>query len=198
MNLVRLSLAAVVASALAVGCANDPNKKVESAEADLASERERANAEQAELSRKQMEERADNSNAGWEERAEMDRRHESDQAETTADSQQNISGARNDVVAARSDMAQDRRDFDSTVQERLSKADAKAKELKTKSVKLDGKKSVEFNANLKHFSQARNEAEAKARSLKESDGASWSSVKSDVEKRLDLMESTLDKMGKDL
>jgi hypothetical protein len=196
MKFDRLSLVAAAVLVFAVGCASDPNKKVESSEADLTGAQQKAREDQAELDRKQAAERAKNQNAGPEKLAEQDRAHTSDQAETTADSKTNISGAHKDVNDAQANMDRERRDFDAKVVERFQKAEARAKELKTKSGKLDAKKSTKFVSYEKVYTTARSDAQTKAKALKSwsDERGDWAATKKEVEDTLDRMEGALDKM----
>ena len=190
MKLERLSLVAVFALA---ACASDPNKRVEASETNLTSEQQKAREDQAELDRKQAEERTRNSNGGFDKHNEMKKTHEQEQAELAAEKKQDLSAAHRDVDDAHANLDQARRDFDAKVQERLDKAEAKAKELKTKSTKLDAKKKGEFESNYKLYTQARTDVTGKLKSIKAAKDDQFSSMKSDIEKRLDTMESALDK-----
>lgn len=199
MKLVRLSLLSTFSvGLLAFGCASDPNKKIDGAETTLTNEQQKARSDQAELDRKQAEERAESQGKSPDKQAELQRKHESDQASTRSDGKQGVSGATQDLSEAHANMAKERRDFEAKVKERLDKADAKAKELKTKSGKLNAKKTSTFNSNSKLFNQERQDVEAKSKTLGTVSDDMWASVKTDVEKKLEAMESTLDKMGSDL
>ena len=197
MKFRTLSLASVsgLLVVLAVGCASDPNKKVESAETKLTSEEQKAKGDQAELDRKQAEQRMA---SGEPKQAELERKQENQQAETKATGTTNISDAKKDLSDARANMAQDRRDFDAKVKERMEKADAKEKELQVTSKKLDPKKTTAFNSNHTRFVKVRADVGTRARALKATSDDAWSTTKSDLEKQLDAMESALDQMGKSL
>jgi hypothetical protein len=183
---------------LAVGCASDPNKQVQSAETNLTSEAQKAQTDQLSLDQKQADERAKKGEQGPPKQAELDRKQEIQQAETKASGATNVSDAKKDLVDAHANMAQERRDFDAKVQERLDKADAKEKELNVKSKKLDPKKTTAFNSNRNRFFQVRTDVATKARALKGTNNDGWSTGKSDLEKDLDAMESALDQMSKGL
>jgi hypothetical protein len=190
----RLSLVAAGVLVLAVGCASDPNKKVESSEADLTAAQQKARDDQAELDRKQAAERAKNQNMDSDKLAEQQRTHASDQAGQTSDSKQDISGGVNKANDAQANMDRERRDFDSKVEERMKKADARAIELKTKSAKLGKDKATKFNAYQKVYTQAKTDADMKVKSLKSASDDNWSGTKKEVEDTLDRMEKALDKM----
>lgn len=200
MKLHRVFLAtnAVSILGLLVGCASDPNKKVETAETNLTSEHQEARQDQAALERRQASERAEKQNAGWEQKVELRSEHQAEQAEQTSESSQGIHGAERGVVEARANLVEERRDVDAKVRERLAKADARAEELARKSAKLDAKRAADFRTNEKQFRAARGEVDARANTLRTTPDGSFASVRSDVEKRLDVMESALNEMAKDL
>lgn len=200
MKFRTLSLAPVsgLLIVIAVGCASDPNKKVESAETKLTSEEQKAKGDQAELDRKQAEQRMASGEQGAPKQAELDRKQDNQQAETKATGTTNISDAKKDLSDARASMAQDRRDFDAKVKERMEKADAKEKELQVTSKKLDPKKNTAFNSNHTRFVKVRGDVGTRARALKATSDDAWSTTKNDLEKQLDAMESALDQMGKGL
>jgi len=198
MKLQSLSLASGLLVVLAVGCASDPNKQVQSAEANLTSEQRQAQVDQSQLEQNQADERAKKGEQGPPNQAELDRRQETKQAEIKAGATTNISDAKKDVVDAHAGMAQERRNFDAKVQERLDKADAKEKELNVKSKKLDPKKTTAYGSNHTRFAQVRSDVATRARELKATNDNGWSTGKGDLEKQLDAMESALDQMSKGL
>lgn len=179
MNLNRIVIACTLTVVGIAGCASDPSKKVNAAEAELTSEQQKARSEEQDKN------------------AEATRKHETDHAEAAADKSLATSDAKKDVSNARADLAQDRRDFDAKTKERLAKIDAKVKELKTKSTKLTAKKATDFKAHYTNFTTQRVEANAKVSSLSTSANGDWSAAKTDVEKKLDNLETTLDSMEKD-
>lgn len=190
MKLERLSVVAVLALA---ACASDPNKRVEASETNLTSEQQKAREDQAALDRKQADERARTTNGGFDKQNETKKDHEQEQAALASEQKQGISTATKDLDDSKANLEKERRDFDAKVQERLDKADAKAKEIKTKSTKLDAKKKGEFETNYKLYTQARTDVSGKFKTLKAAKDDQFSSIKSDIEKRLDTMESALDK-----
>jgi hypothetical protein len=198
MNLHTFAPVSGLLLVLAVGCASDPNKQVQSAETNLTSEQQKAQTDQLSLDQKQADERAKNGEQGPPKQAELDRKQETKQAETKAGAATNVSDAKKDLVEARANMAQERRDYDAKVQERLDKADAKEKELNVKSKKLDPKKTTAYSSNHTRFAQVRSDVATKARALKATNDDGWSTGKSDLEKDLDAMESALDQMSKGL
>lgn len=180
MNFNRIALACTISVIGIAGCASDPGKKANTAEAELTSEEQRAKT------------------AERDKNAEATSNHEAKHAEASADKNIATSEAKKDVSDARADLAQDRRDFETKAKERLAKIDAKAKELKTKSSKLTGKKATDFKAHYASFTTQRGEATNKVTGLASSTNESWSPTKTDLEKKLDNLDASLDAMEKDL
>jgi hypothetical protein len=178
MNLDRILIACTLTIVGIAGCAADPGKKVNSAEADLTSEQQKAKTEEHDRN------------------AEASRKHETDHAEGNAEKNLATSEAKKDVAVAKADLAQDRRDFDTKTKERLAKLDAKVKELKTKSPKLAGKKAADYKAHQTTFTTQRADVNAKVTGLETSTNDGWATAKKDVEKTLDSLETTLDNMEK--
>lgn len=162
------------------GCASDPGKKVNTAEGELTSDQQKANS------------------AEQDKNAESTRKQETAQAESAGDKNAATTDAKKDVAVAKADLAQDRRDFDSKTKERLAKIDAKAKELKTKSAKLTGTKAADYKGHQTSFTTERTEVGAKVAGLASSSNDGWSTAKSDVEKKIDNLDSALSSMEKDL
>lgn len=179
MNFKRIRAVVAVTIVGVAGCASDPAKKVNAAEADLHSDQQKAHAD----------ERDKNATAT--------NKQETAHAESAADKNAATTDSKKDVAVARADMAQERRDFDAKVKERLAKADSKAKELSTKSSKLGGKKAADFKAHQATFNSQRSETTAKVSSLETTSNDGWSAAKSDVEKRLDTLENAVSTMEKD-
>jgi hypothetical protein len=180
MNLNRIAGLCIVTVVGIAGCASDPGKKVNTAENDLTSEQQKAHADEQDKN------------------AEATRKQETKHAESASDKNTATSDAKRDVSVAHADLAQDRRDFDAKTKERLAKIDAKAKELSTKSAKLTAKKASDYKGNQTTFTTLRSEANTSITSLESSSNDGWSAAKKDVEKKLDNLESALDRMGKDL
>jgi hypothetical protein len=192
-----LSGAFLVLAGLAA-CEKNPNAEVKSAQAELTSEQQKAQQDDAQLRQKQANERAENQNASSEEQAELRRKQTSERAETTAEGQVATSDAQRDVTHAKEKMAQDRRDFGTKSSERLVKLDSRAQEMKTKSAKLAANKKQEFNTNYARYLNERDAVSAKINGLSTVIDDSWQPTKTDVEKKLDALENTLDKMDKGL
>ena len=180
MNLHRISVACILSVFAIAGCASDPSKKVSAAEAELTSDRQKGLTK----------EKDDN--------AESTRKAETARAEAAADKTLATSEATKDVNRAHADLAQDRRDFDTKAKERLAKADAKVKELKTKSAKLKGAKASSFKTHYTTFTTLREETTSKVTGLGASGNAEWPAAKAECEKKLDNIEATVDSMEKDL
>ena len=178
MNLNRIAIACTLTVLGSAGCGGDPGKKVNAAEADLTSEQRKAKTDEHDKN------------------AEANRKHETNHAEATADKNLATSEAKKDVAVAKADLAQDRRDFDTKTKERLAKIDAKAKELKTKSAKLAGKKATDYKAHHTTFTTQRAEVNTKVSGLEASTNDGWSTAKNEVEKQLDALEATLGNMEK--
>ena len=180
MNFNRIAILCTLTAVGIAGCASDPGKKVDTAENALTSDQQKAHTEEADKN------------------AEATRKHEGEHAESAADKATTTSEAKKDVSVAHANLADDRRDFDAKTKERLAKIDAKAKELKTKSAKLTGKKATDFKTRNATFTTQRAEANTKVSGLATSTNDGWSTAKADVEKKLESLETTLDTMDKDL
>jgi hypothetical protein len=163
-----------------VGCGSDPAKKVNTAETELTNEQQKAHSDEQDKN------------------AEATRKQETAHAESAGDKNTATTDAKKDVAVAHADLAQDRRDFDAKTKERLAKIDARAKELKTKGAKLTGKKAADFKGHQTAFTTVRGETNAKVSSLESSSNDGWTAAKTDVEKKLENLESSLDSMEKDL
>ncbi len=179
MNLHRISIASILSVFAIAGCASDPSKKVSAAEAELTSDHQKALTKEKD------------------ENAETTRNAETARAETKADKTLATSDATKDVHHAHVDLAQDRHDFDVKAKERLAKADAKVRELKTKSAKLKGAKASSFNTHYATFTTLRDETSSKVNGLGASGNAEWSSAKAECEKKLDNVEATVASMESD-
>jgi hypothetical protein len=180
MNLNHFAVVCTLTVVGIAGCGGDPGKKVNAAEGELTSDQQKAQATETDKN------------------AEATRKAETAHAESAGDKNAATSDAKKDVAVAHADLAQDRRDFDAKTKERLAKIDAKAKELKTKSTKLTGKKAADFKAHHAAFTTQRTETATKVTGLETSTSDGWSAAKSDLEKKLDNLESSISTMEKDL
>lgn len=180
MSFLRITVASIVSAVAILGCASDPGKKVSSAETQLTSDQQKERSGEQDKN------------------AEATNAQETARAESSAKKDTSLSALKKDVAMANADLAQDRRDFDAKVKERLAKLDAKAKELKTKSEKLSGKKSADFKAHQTMFMNQRADANTKMTSAENSTSDGWATAKADVQTKLDSLESTLESMEKDL
>lgn len=198
MKFNRLLIVSSAVALASIACAKDPNTEVKSSRAELTSEQQKAQHDQSELSQKQASERASNPPRTSDDAAEMNAKHAEERAETRADGQRDVSGAKKDVTHAHENMDTDRRDFDTKSKERLTKLDARAQEMKSKSAKLDAKKKNEFNTYYTRFTSERSATTKKIQNLSAVSNDGWDSAKKDVEASLDQMEKSLDKLEKDL
>lgn len=201
MNVLKGHL--VVAAAIAFGlaaCAHDRSADVRSAENELNQDEMNARKNQAELDQKQANEQAAAQQKAMSpsERAELESKQRQERAEQRSDDQQNISSSENKVVEKTGNLEQDRRDFETKSRERLTKADAKAKEYKAKSAKLPAGKKSDFNNNWTKYTSQKSESEKSVSGLAKVSNDTWSSNKPVVESSLDALEETVDKLGKDL
>lgn len=180
MNLNKIAVLCTLTVLGIAGCASDPGKKVDTAEGELSADQQKAHA------------------AEQDKNAEATRKEETAKAESAGDKNAATTDAKKDVAVAKADLAQDRRDFDAKTKERIAKLDAKAKEIKTKSAKLTGKKATDYKALQTSFTKQRAEVDTKVAGLASSSNDGWASAKSDVEKKMDELESALTTMEKDL
>ncbi|HVJ92963.1 MAG TPA: hypothetical protein VM580_24345 [Labilithrix sp.] len=132
------------------------------------------------------------------EEAELRRKQESERAETAAEGKIDTSEARTDVSHAHEKMAQDRRDFSTKSSERLAKLEARAQEMKAKSTQLTGTKKQNFDSNYTLYANQRDAAQANIKALPSVSDDDWQETKEDVEKKLDSLENSIDKMRKNL
>ncbi len=176
-SLVALSLAA------SVGCASDPSKKVESAESQV-------NQSEIESAKKGNEQHVENRDK---------------QAETTSDIQQATAGTNKDaklgevnanakLEAAKVEMKRDRDAFGVKAKTRFDQAEARASEAKVKAAKLTGKKQADFQASLKGYLTARDEANTKVQALPQVADPSWTDEKAKTETALDTFEKSVDQL----
>ncbi len=176
----RITVACAISVFFLAACAADPGKKVSAAEAELSSDQQKAGA------------------AERDKKAESTSKQESEHAEATSDKNTATTGAKKDVAVAQAALTQDRRDFDAKVKERLAKIDAKVKELKTKSSKLSGKKASAFKTHESDFTSQRGTTGSKIAGLESTSSDAWASAKTDLEQKLDALESTIAAMEKDM
>jgi hypothetical protein len=198
-----MKLGALVVTSLILtlsGCAHDRNNEVKSAEADLRSDQQKADNEQAALNQKHAEEqaKADQKSFNRDDRAELAKKQRQENAEARSGNQQDLSADQKDLTKAYASMDQDRRDFDTKSRERLAKLDAKAYELKDKSGKLTAAKKTNFTATWNQYSAERGDTNAKIDKLPQVSNDDWKVSKAKVEKNLDQLEATVDKLGRDL
>jgi hypothetical protein len=179
MNFHRIAVTGALSIVFIAACASDPGKKVSSAEADLSSDQQKAQSDERDK------------------KAESTSKQESEHAEAASDKNSATTGAKKDVAVAQAALAQDRRDFDAKVKERLAKIDAKAKELKTKSAKLTGKKAADFKTHDSTFTTQRGDTTTKIASLDGTSNDAWAGAKTDVEQKLDYLDSAVAAMEKD-
>ena len=180
MNLSKIAVIFSLTVVGIAGCASDPGKKVNTAEGELSTDEQKARS------------------AEQDKNAEATRKQETALAESAGDKNAATTEAKKDVAVAKADLAQDRRDFDSKAKERLAKIDAKAKELKTKSAKLNGTKAADYKALHTSFTTQRAEVTTKMMSLESSSSDGWATAKSALEKKLENLETALSSMEKDL
>ncbi len=180
MNLNKIAVLCTLTVIGIAGCASDPGKKVNTAEGELTADQQKADS------------------AEKDKNAESTSKQETAKAESAGDKNAATTDAKKDVAVAKADLAQDRRDFDAKTTERLAKIDAKAKEFKTKSAKLTGTKGADYKAHQTAFTTQRSEVSMKVTGLASSSNEGWATAKSDVEKKIDDLESALSTMEKDL
>lgn len=196
-QLPTLAIACLLVAGTAA-CEKNPNTELKSAETELTSEQRKAQQDDAMLRQKQADELAAKHQSERSDQAELRRKQESERAETNAEGKIATSDAEQRVTHANEQMAQDRREFGTKATERLQKLDAKAKELKTKSAKLTAAKKQDFNNNLTRYTAERDALNTKIQNLSSVADDHWQSAKKDIDKRLDTLENTVDKLDKDL
>lgn len=110
-----------------------------------------------------------------------------------ANANANVNGADGGAPApVDGDVDVERREFESKARDRLTRIDARARELKEKGARLTASKKTSFEATLRRVTTDRSDVEAKLRALSRS--ASWKASKASVERGLDDLESTLAKL----
>lgn len=110
-----------------------------------------------------------------------------------ANANPNVNGADGGAPAPGDvDVDVERREFESKARNRLTRVDARARELKEKGARLTAPKKTSFEATLRRVTTERSDVEAKLGALSRS--ASWKASKASVERGLDDLESTLAKL----
>lgn len=193
----------VVASILAVGlaaCSHDRPQEAKAAETELSSDELRARQNQAALDQKQADEqvKAQQTSMDVDKRAELEAKQRSERADQRSDDQQTISSSTANVVDKSAALDQERRDFETKSKERITKLDAKAKELKAKSTKLTAQKKADFTAAWQKYVVQKGDADTKVGNLPRVNNDGWNGAKQSVETTLDSLDATVDKLGKDL
>jgi hypothetical protein len=184
MNRFGIATSVLALSLVAAGgCASDPSKKVESAENQV-------NQSEMESAKKEGEQHVENRDK---------------QAETTSGIQQSTAGTNKDaklgevnananLEAAKVEMKRDREAFGVKAKTRFDQAEARASEAKVKAAKLTGKKKSDFQASLKGYLTARDEANNKVQGLPQVADPSWTDEKAKTETALDTFEKSVDQL----
>jgi len=178
--LVTSALAWSVA-AFAMGCASDPNKDVQHAENAHVDERAQYSEKAAELDKKHAEQQA-----------ELDKKQETERADLRGEAGEKLSDTRRDLNHADANMTQDRQAFFAKAKERLDKVDAKASLVSTKMAgESSSAKRSQAKAEYDRYSQQRDIAAQKMRSIPTVANESWNETKQDIDKNLDGAESAV-------
>ncbi|AKU97391.1 hypothetical protein AKJ09_04055 [Labilithrix luteola] len=198
-NLHSLAVASIVAVGLAA-CSHDRPQDAKAAEAQLSSDEMRAHQTQTALDQKQADEqvKAQQSSMDVDKRAELEAKQRSERAEQRSDDQQMISSSQTNVMDKGAVLDQERRDFESKSKERITKLDAKAKELKAKSGKLTAQKKADFTTNWQKYVVQKGDADTKVGNLPRVTNDGWNSAKQSIETTLDSLDAAVDNLGKDL
>jgi len=183
-----------IAVALAlVACAADRNKDIQSAQANLTSERAEARYEQERLDRKEAAERAA---AGPD--PELDRAHAEERADARAEANEDIAAAQEDVAKADAAMRAERVKVEGEARSRLAKADARAWEAKNKSAKIRPEKRAKFDTTFVSYERQKLDVQLAITNLPRATNAEWQDVKGRLDKQLDALEAAANRLHDDL
>jgi hypothetical protein len=203
MTFDRFALVSALTLALAAStaaCASDRNKEVRSAEANLTSEQQKAREDQAALDRKQTHEQAvaQQKPMTSEERVELRSDQLQDRAELNAENKKDIAEADKDVTNAHADMQKERTTVETDAKARFNKADAKAWEAKTKSGKVPAAKKPRWSADWTTYSAKKSEVQNRLGALSNASNEQWKDSKAKLEKSLDDLEASVQRLNDDL
>jgi hypothetical protein len=187
----------VVALLVLAACAADRNKDIKRAETERTNERAEARYEEERLAREQAAERAAVPPAS-DERMQLEREHADERAKTTSESNEEIAKADQDVAKAHGDMHADRTNVESDAKARVAKADAKASDAKQKIAKAGRDKRVLLKANANLYDKQKKDVETSIANLSRATNEEWQDAKARLEKQLDALEASADKLHDDL
>lgn len=186
----------LVALATAAGCAKQPAKDVQSAQAELTSARQERRAELQSLDAEHSQERYEAQRRGateWE-LTELHARQQRELAEAEAEHQRKLQGAGEDVEAERGELARAREQHRDTARARVAKLDAQASELHARSATLDAAHKSEFDRAWRAYTAQHQSVEGALRSLEAVSDPQWSTWRSRVDAQLDTLEDAVDQL----
>jgi hypothetical protein len=183
----------VVALLGLAACAADRNRDIKRAETERTNEQAEARYEEERLARQQAAERAAVPPAS-EERMQLDREQAEERAKTTTEANEEIAKADQDVAKAHTDMRADRTKFETDAKARVTKADAKARAGKQKIAKAGPDKRVLLKTNADLYDKQKKDVETAIGNLSRASNDDWQDAKARLEKQLDALEATADKL----
>ncbi len=188
--------AAAVLTLTTVACASDRNRDVKSAEANLAAEQQEARDEEARLQEKQAREQAEAQQKpmSTEDRLELQTKQQEEKAETTADGAKEIAGADKNVTAAYANMQNERATFEADARARLTKAEARANELKNQSAKVPAVKKAKWTAEWNTFTSKKTEVQNRLTSLSKTTNDEWKDARDKLAKSLDDLDAVVGRL----
>lgn len=200
MKLERLAVATAALILGVTACAADRGKQVKQAEADLTSAQAEAAEAQARLDEKQAREAAEAQQRGIgpEEQAELVTEQVEEQAETKAKGAKEVAEAKERAAGAQAGMTTERTKVEADAKERLTKAEARVAEAKTKSGKLTGGKRAQYDAEMRTFDLKKDEVRQQLDKLGRVTDEEWKDAKTKLDKSLDHLEAAVKRLEKDL
>jgi hypothetical protein len=165
-------------AAALVGCAGEQNKNAATAAETRLTSEEQAKRNEEEIRARQARERQD-----------LERKQQEEQADLA-------SGQRQERTEARADT--ERATFETRAKARLESIDAKAEELRTKSVRLQGKKRANFSAQWDRYTAKKKEVEDRMTKAPSVSEEQWPVAKIDIEKTLDDLAKMVDHLERSL
>jgi membrane protein involved in colicin uptake len=203
MKIDRLALGLVITFALsAAACASDPNRNVKSAEANLTSEQQKANAEEARLNERQAQEQVaaqqQQQQQSADKRVELQSKQLEERAEATADTTKNLADADKDLATAHAEMQKERTATEADARARVTKADAKAWEARNKSAKVPANKRAKFNVNVNAYNTKKAEVQTLLSTMTRASDNEWNNAKVLLEKNLDELDGFARRLDEDM
>jgi hypothetical protein len=178
-------------------CAANRTRDIQQAQTEREAAQVEARAEEERLARQQAAERAATPPAS-EERMQLEREQSEERAKTVTEANEEIAKADQDVAKAHADMQAERVKVETDAKARIAKADGKANAVKQKIGKAGPDKRPLLTANAGLFDKQKKEAAASIANLSRVTHEEWPEAKARLERQLDALEATANKLQDDL